>query len=86
MPSLPSFGQADRLCCVFPSYMSNATMSSGQVTCALPNPVSLPSTPEHQDFVAVPIKIFVNESVELATREFNFYNCSATVRKAESTP
>uniref|UniRef100_A0A4W5MXV2 Plexin b2b n=1 Tax=Hucho hucho TaxID=62062 RepID=A0A4W5MXV2_9TELE len=86
VPSLPSVGQADRLHCVFPSYMSDATMSSGQVTCALPNPVSLPSTPEHQDFVAVPIKIFVNESVELATREFKFYNCSATVRKAENTP
>ncbi|XP_052321589.1 plexin-B2b [Oncorhynchus keta] len=86
VPSLPSVGQADRLHCVFPSYMSEATMASGQVTCALPNPVSLPSTPEHQDFVAVPIKIFVNESVELATREFKFYNCSATVRKAENTP
>ncbi|CAB1323391.1 unnamed protein product, partial [Coregonus sp. 'balchen'] len=86
VPSLPSIGQADRLRCVFPSYMSDATMSSGQVTCALPNPVSLPSTTEHQDFVSVPIKIFVNESVELATREFKFYNCSATVRKAENTP
>uniref|UniRef100_A0A8C7W188 Plexin b2b n=1 Tax=Oncorhynchus mykiss TaxID=8022 RepID=A0A8C7W188_ONCMY len=86
VPSLPSVGQADRLHCVFPSYMSEATMASGQVTCALPNPASLPSTPEHQDFVAVPIKIFVNESVELATREFKFYNCSATVRKAENTP
>ncbi|XP_038872788.1 plexin-B2b [Salvelinus namaycush] len=86
VPSLPSVGQADRLHCVFPSYMSDATMSSGQVTCALPSPDSLPSTPEQQDFVAVPIKIFVNESVELATREFKFYNCSATVRKAENTP
>jgi hypothetical protein len=34
----------------------------------------------------VPVKIFVNETVELATREFKFYNCSATVRKAENTP
>lgn len=38
------------------------------------------------DFVAVPIKIFVNETVELATREFKFYNCAATVKKSENTP
>uniref|UniRef100_A0A667Y273 Plexin b2b n=1 Tax=Myripristis murdjan TaxID=586833 RepID=A0A667Y273_9TELE len=38
------------------------------------------------DFVAVPIKIFVNETVELATRDFQFYNCAATVRRAENTP
>lgn len=38
------------------------------------------------DFVAVEIKLFVNASVELATREFKFYSCAATVRKSENTP
>lgn len=38
------------------------------------------------DFVAVAFRIFVNETVELATREFKFYNCAATVRKSENTP
>lgn len=38
------------------------------------------------DFVAVAVRIFVNETVELATREFKFYNCAATVRKSENTP
>uniref|UniRef100_A0AAX7TZF5 Sema domain-containing protein n=1 Tax=Astatotilapia calliptera TaxID=8154 RepID=A0AAX7TZF5_ASTCA len=38
------------------------------------------------DFVVVAIRIFVNETVELATREFMFYNCAATVRKSENTP
>uniref|UniRef100_A0A8C5HH18 Sema domain-containing protein n=1 Tax=Gouania willdenowi TaxID=441366 RepID=A0A8C5HH18_GOUWI len=38
------------------------------------------------DFVAVPIKVFVNETVALAAREFKFYNCAATVRKSENTP
>uniref|UniRef100_A0A8C6Q7S1 Plexin b2b n=1 Tax=Nothobranchius furzeri TaxID=105023 RepID=A0A8C6Q7S1_NOTFU len=38
------------------------------------------------NFVAVSIRIFVNETVELATREFKFYNCAATVRKSENTP
>lgn len=38
------------------------------------------------DFVAVEIKLFVNDTVELATREFKFYSCAATVRNSENTP
>lgn len=38
------------------------------------------------DFVAVAIRVFVNETVELATRDFKFYNCAATVKKSENTP
>lgn len=50
-------------------------------------PVKLsPSFAVSLDFVAVEIKLFVNESVELATREFKFYSCAATVRKSENTP
>lgn len=45
-----------------------------------------PSFAVSSDFVAVAIRIFVNETVELATREFKFYNCAATVRKSENTP
>uniref|UniRef100_A0A672H4J0 Sema domain-containing protein n=1 Tax=Salarias fasciatus TaxID=181472 RepID=A0A672H4J0_SALFA len=30
--------------------------------------------------------IFVNDTVQLATREFKFYNCAATVKKSENTP
>ncbi|KAM3870270.1 plexin-B2b [Diretmus argenteus] len=87
IPSLPTIGSSDRLRCDFISVQSEGTMSeSGQVTCALPHPAAIPPTPEDQDFVAVPLKIFVNESVELATSEFKFYNCAATVKKAENTP
>ncbi|CAL8359228.1 unnamed protein product [Lota lota] len=88
IPSLPTITAADRLRCVFQEdFKSEGSMSeTGQVICALPDPAHIPATPKDQDFVAVPVKIFVNETVELATREFNFYNCSATVRKAENTP
>uniref|UniRef100_A0A8C5FTA4 Plexin b2b n=1 Tax=Gadus morhua TaxID=8049 RepID=A0A8C5FTA4_GADMO len=88
IPSLPTISAADRLRCVFQEdFRSKGSMSgTGQVICNLPNPAHIPATPEGQDFVAVPVKIFVNETVELATREFKFYNCSATVRKAENTP
>lgn len=51
-------------------------------TCAVLNPSFAASS----DFVAVEIKLFVNGSVELATREFKFYSCAATVRKSENTP
>ncbi|KAK5867082.1 hypothetical protein PBY51_011601 [Eleginops maclovinus] len=87
IPSLPAIGLSDRLRCSFTSFDSDGTMSdSGQVSCKLPSPSFIPHTPEDQDFVAVPLRIFVNETVELATREFKFYNCAATVRKSENTP
>ncbi|KAG8012260.1 Plexin-B2, partial [Nibea albiflora] len=87
IPSLPTIGNSDRLQCVIKSFQSKGTMSGpGQVSCDLPSPSLIPQTPENQDFVAVTVMIFVNETVELAAREFNFYNCAATVKKAENTP
>lgn len=38
------------------------------------------------DFVAVAVSVFVNGTVELATQEYKFYNCAATVKKSENTP
>ncbi|XP_034031963.1 plexin-B2b [Thalassophryne amazonica] len=85
--SLPSIGLSDHLHCDFGSFQSEGTMTdSGHVSCDLPQPSALPPTSDEQDFVAVPIRIFVNESVELAVRDFKFYNCAATVKKAENTP
>ncbi|KAF7224135.1 plexin-B2b [Nothobranchius furzeri] len=87
IPSLPAIGPSDRLQCNIDSFQSEGTMlDSSQVFCDLPQPSLIPHTPEDQDFVAVSIRIFVNETVELATREFKFYNCAATVRKSENTP
>uniref|UniRef100_A0A7N6FDJ5 Sema domain-containing protein n=1 Tax=Anabas testudineus TaxID=64144 RepID=A0A7N6FDJ5_ANATE len=87
IPSLPTIGPSDRLHCIIQSFQSEGTMSeSSQVSCNLPNPSHIPQTPEDQDFVAVAIRIFVNETVELAMKEFKFYNCAATVRKSENTP
>ncbi|XP_047453198.1 plexin-B2b isoform X2 [Mugil cephalus] len=87
IPSLPAIGASDRLQCRIRSFQSEGTtVDSGQVSCQLPQPSLIPQTPENQDFVAVAIKVFVNETVELATREFQFYNCAATVKKSENTP
>ncbi|XP_037111144.1 plexin-B2b [Syngnathus acus] len=85
--SLPAIGPSDRLRCSFKTFHSDGVMSdSGQVTCDLPPPWLIPHTSGHRDFVAVPVKIFVNETVELATRDYQFYNCAATVMKSENTP
>ncbi|XP_042351980.1 plexin-B2b [Plectropomus leopardus] len=87
IPSLPAIGPSDRLLCSIDTFESEGTMSdSGQVSCDLPSPSLIPHTPEGQDFVAVSIRVLVNETVELAMREFKFYNCAATVRKSENTP
>uniref|UniRef100_A0A3Q3ND71 Plexin b2b n=1 Tax=Mastacembelus armatus TaxID=205130 RepID=A0A3Q3ND71_9TELE len=87
IPSLPIIGLSDRLQCNIRSFQSEGTMSdSGQISCNLPHPSLIPQTPEDQDFVAVAIAVFINETVRLATREFKFYNCAATVKKSENTP
>uniref|UniRef100_A0A665XB86 Sema domain-containing protein n=1 Tax=Echeneis naucrates TaxID=173247 RepID=A0A665XB86_ECHNA len=87
IPSLPAMGPSDHLHCNIESFQSEGTMSdSSQVSCELPHPSLIPQTPENQDFVAVAIRLFVNKTVELATQEFKFYNCAATVRKSENTP
>ncbi|XP_077452194.1 plexin-B2b [Stigmatopora argus] len=85
--SLPAIGPSDRLRCSFESFHSEGVMSdSGQVSCDLPHPSLIPHTVEDQDFVAVPVKILVNETVTLAVRDYQFYNCAATVMKSENTP
>nr|XP_061813289.1 plexin-B2-like [Nerophis lumbriciformis] len=85
--SLPAIGPSDRLRCSFESFHSEGVMSdSGQVSCDLPHPSLIPHTTEHQDFVAVPVKILVNETVKLAVRDYQFYNCAATIMKSENTP
>uniref|UniRef100_A0A8C2BDE4 Plexin b2b n=1 Tax=Cyprinus carpio TaxID=7962 RepID=A0A8C2BDE4_CYPCA len=77
---------SDRILCAFGSYQSNARMVDGRISCRLPEQHLIPPTPAHQDFVAVPVHIFVNGSVRFASSEYKFYNCAAAVRKAENTP
>uniref|UniRef100_A0A8C2ALG3 Plexin b2b n=1 Tax=Cyprinus carpio TaxID=7962 RepID=A0A8C2ALG3_CYPCA len=86
VPALPILRDSDRIHCAFGSYQSTARMVDGRISCRLPEQHLIPATPAHQDFVAVPVHIFVNGSVEVASSEYKFYNCAATVRKAENTP
>ncbi|XP_046728590.1 plexin-B2a isoform X1 [Silurus meridionalis] len=76
----------NKLECVFGHFKSNAEMDTNQVVCALPNPVDIPPTPEMQDFVAVPVKILLNNDTELTHGEYKFYNCAAVVKNAVNTP
>ncbi|XP_051548054.1 plexin-B2-like isoform X2 [Myxocyprinus asiaticus] len=84
--ALPILKDSDRINCVFGSYHSNGRMVDGRVSCRLPEQHLIPPTPEQQDYVAVPVKIVVNGSVEVASSEYKFYNCAAAVHKAENTP
>lgn len=38
------------------------------------------------DFVEVPVKITVNDDIEVASSAFEFYNCAAVVKRSENTP
>ncbi|KAJ8245698.1 hypothetical protein GJAV_G00273530 [Gymnothorax javanicus] len=86
IPSLPSVTEADRLLCKFGSITSVGVMEGSKVICSLPDPSQIPPTPPKQDFVAVPVKIFVDETVEVAAGEFKFYNCSAAANMLENVP
>ncbi|KAM7378479.1 hypothetical protein PAMA_013403 [Pampus argenteus] len=87
IPTLPKLRSFDSLQCVFGSFINEAVMPvDGQVTCSLPDPVEIPPTPDQQDFVSVPVKILVNNQIEVTSGEYHFYNCAATVRKNQNTP
>ncbi|KAJ8269799.1 hypothetical protein COCON_G00124060 [Conger conger] len=59
---------------------------SDRLQCALGRSIRIPPTPDRQDFVAVLVKILVNQKVEVAAEDFKFYNCSAAVRRVENAP
>lgn len=88
IPAMPRLRSNDTLQCVFGSYTSGAAMNSYSkvVTCSLPEPVNIPTTPDQQDYVSVPVKILVNNAIEVTSSEYHFYNCAATVRKNPNTP
>ncbi|KAF3705250.1 Plexin-B2 MM1 Precursor [Channa argus] len=89
IPSLPRLRPSDTVKCVFGSFSDGAVVdvsSQVRVTCSLPSPVEIPPTPDQQDYVSVPVKVLVNNKIEVASGEYHFYNCAATVRKNRNTP
>uniref|UniRef100_H3CIC5 Plexin b2a, tandem duplicate 1 n=1 Tax=Tetraodon nigroviridis TaxID=99883 RepID=H3CIC5_TETNG len=88
IPAHPRLRRTDRLQCWFGNTSSGA-LFDGQtlVTCSLPDPVEIPHTEGQQaDYVSVPVKVLVNESIEVTSGEYRFYNCAATVRKNQNAP
>uniref|UniRef100_A0A9J8BX48 Sema domain-containing protein n=1 Tax=Cyprinus carpio carpio TaxID=630221 RepID=A0A9J8BX48_CYPCA len=49
------------------------------------NPPNI-SCKKTEHFVAVPVKITVNDGIEVASSAFEFYNCAAVVKRSENTP
>ncbi|XP_040885699.1 plexin-B2a [Toxotes jaculatrix] len=89
IPTLPRLRPSDSLQCVFDTFTTRAVMSvdgQRQVTCSLPSPEEIPPTPDQQDYVSVPVKVLVNNKIEVTSGEYHFYNCAATVRKNQNTP
>ncbi|CAK6970697.1 plexin-B2a, partial [Scomber scombrus] len=90
IPSLPTLSRSDKMQCVFGSITNTAVIpfdsTKKKVTCSLPNPVEIPPTPDQQDFVSVPVRVVVNNVIEVTAGEYHFYNCTATVRKNQNTP
>ncbi|CAJ1054611.1 plexin-B2a [Xyrichtys novacula] len=89
IPTLPRLRPYDRLRCVFGTSSNDAVIDGPnhtQVTCALPHPTDIPPTQDEKDYVSVPVKIMVNNIIEVASDEYHFYNCAATVKKNPNTP
>ncbi|XP_043964125.1 plexin-B2-like isoform X2 [Gambusia affinis] len=89
VPSLPRLRNSDQLHCVFNSVKSDAVAREDDptvVVCSLPDPGKIPPTAAQQDFVSVPVKVLLNQTVEVTSGEYHFYNCAATVWKNPNTP
>ncbi|XP_037098477.1 plexin-B2a isoform X1 [Syngnathus acus] len=88
VPALPRLRQSDGLRCLFNGSLSGGVVmgSPAVVICSLPDPADIPPTPEHQDYVSIPVQIVVNDKIVVTSGRYRFYNCSATVRKNPNTP
>ncbi|CAN9508504.1 unnamed protein product [Ophioblennius macclurei] len=88
IPALPLIRPPDRLQCEFNSLLADAVvlLDPVRVTCSLPEPSQIPATPPRQDYVSVPVRVLVNERIEVTKGEYRFYNCTATVNKNPNTP
>ncbi|KAJ3612087.1 hypothetical protein NHX12_020364 [Muraenolepis orangiensis] len=83
-PNQRCVGVFDQLHCEFRTYKSRAMMSDGLVTCSLPKPGEF--LPSPLDYVSVPMRVMVNETIEVTSGEYDFYDCAATVSKNPNTP
>uniref|UniRef100_A0A672I5P3 Plexin b2a n=1 Tax=Salarias fasciatus TaxID=181472 RepID=A0A672I5P3_SALFA len=89
VPALPRLGPSDRLQCVFDSLASDAVVlldGPARVACSLPDPSQIPPPPQQQDFVSVPVKVLVNNRIEVTNGEYHFYSCAAAVRRNPNSP
>ncbi|XP_048874900.1 plexin-B2-like isoform X1 [Brienomyrus brachyistius] len=88
--SFPTVNSNDNLKCKFGSSVSQATIKEEQqksvVTCMAPALGRITSTSENPDFMEVPVTIFAKDQVELTSKYFTFYDCSAAPRRVENTP
>ncbi|CAB1346303.1 unnamed protein product [Coregonus sp. 'balchen'] len=78
IPTLPRISRSDVIECRFGLFSSGAVVIDQKVTCTLPDPVDIPPTPDKQDFVTVPVRILVNDSIEVTSSEYKFYNSCVT--------
>ncbi|MEQ2304289.1 hypothetical protein AMECASPLE_025488, partial [Ameca splendens] len=61
-------------------------MREGNIQCFQHRPLAVSRDEIELQVLKGKLRILVNETVELAMREFKFYNCATTVRKSENTP
>ncbi|KAM6962226.1 plexin-B2a [Tautogolabrus adspersus] len=89
IPTLPRLRQSDKLQCKFGTKTYDAVIdihSQTQVTCSLPQPGDIPTTQDEQDYVSVQVNVLVNDRIVVASGEYHFYNCAATIRKNQNSP
>ncbi|RXN19760.1 plexin-B2-like protein [Labeo rohita] len=86
IPALPSISRPVSFTCVFGDYCTQATMENTRVICDLLMSEYIPPIPETQDFVAVPVMIMMNDGIEVAFGAFEFYNCTAVVKRSGNAP
>lgn len=96
----PDISDDDVLMCKFGTnetpaklYIKNGTEPhEGNVTqigCMPPRSADIPRTTGSQDYVLIPVQIFFNvakTSIEVTSKDYTFYNCSAAMGLLENTP
>nr|XP_033776802.1 plexin-B3 isoform X2 [Geotrypetes seraphini]XP_033776810.1 plexin-B3 isoform X2 [Geotrypetes seraphini]XP_033776818.1 plexin-B3 isoform X2 [Geotrypetes seraphini]XP_033776852.1 plexin-B3 isoform X2 [Geotrypetes seraphini] len=85
VPLLPSIAEDEHFHCTFGYFRSQASVHEKEIICKSPLPDQLPANQEGKDYVTLQLALVFGDVI-IASEDFAFYDCSAVLTLAISSP
>ncbi|XP_030049940.1 plexin-B3 isoform X2 [Microcaecilia unicolor] len=85
VPLLPSIADDENFHCTFDDFRSPASVHENEIICKSPPPDQLPVNQEGKDYVTLELALVFSDVI-IASTDFAFYDCSAALTLAISSP